>query len=112
MSNAVSGRKYPLLLVSLREAGPSTHSIEDTARLAGIHPELLRHYCRLGLFGESMASQEVEPVFDDDSLYELLRFERYRRLHRLNRGTARLICNLLREVERLQAELRFHRRHR
>lgn len=107
MSDAAYEIKYPLVLVGLREAGPSTHSIEDAARMAGIHPELLRHYCRLGVFGGSMADAGAEPVFDDDSLYELLRFERYRQLHGLNRRTARMICNLLREVERLQSELRF-----
>jgi putative ubiquitin-RnfH superfamily antitoxin RatB of RatAB toxin-antitoxin module len=109
MSEAVPERKYPLVLVSLREAGPSTYSIEDAARMAGIHPELLRHYCRLGIFGRSMAAKDADPVFDDDSLYELLRFEHFRRFHGWNRRTARLICNLLREVERLQAELRFRR---
>ena len=109
MSAAVPEMKYQLVLLGLREAAPSTHSLEDAARMAGIHPELLRHYWRLGILGRSAASQEGEPVFDDDSLFELLRFERYRRHHGLHRRTAQLICNLLREVERLQAELRFQR---
>ena len=109
MSETAPERKYQLVLLSLREAGPSTHNLEEAARMAGIHPELLRHYCRLGILGRSTATQEPEPVFDDDSLFELFRFENYRRHHGLDRRTAKLICNLLREIERLQAELRFQR---
>ena len=109
MTESAAESRYPLVLVRLRHAGPSNHSVDDAARMAGIHPELLRHYCRLGILRVSMATPEAEPVLDDDSLFELLRFEHYRRHHGLNRRTARLICDLLREVERLQAELRFRR---
>jgi hypothetical protein len=110
MNESFPEMTYPLVLVGLREAGPSSHNLEDAARMARIHPELLRHYCRLGLFGGPAAASEGDPVFDDDSLYELLRFEHFRQRHGLDRRTARLVCNLLSEVERLQAELRLQRR--
>jgi DNA-binding transcriptional MerR regulator len=70
---------------------------------------MLRYYCQLGLFGEARARPEAELVFDDDALYELRRFEHYRRHHGVNRQTLRLICDLWRDVERLEAELRFLR---
>jgi hypothetical protein len=100
---------YALVLVGLSEVGPATYSLETAARLADVHPEMLRYYCRLGLLGEERAQPDVEPVLDDDALYELRRFEHYRRHHRVDRETLRLICGLRREVERLQAELRFLR---
>jgi DNA-binding transcriptional MerR regulator len=101
--------EYSLMLVRVAEASPATYSLEAAARLAGVHPEMLRYYCRLGLFGEARARPEAELVFDDDALYELRRFEHYRRHHGVNRRTLRLLCGLWREIERLQTELRFLR---
>ena len=102
--------KYSLTLVRVTEVGPAIYSLEDAARLAGVHPEMLRYYCRLGLFGEARARTDAELIFDDDALYELRRFEHYRRHHGLNRKTLRLISGLWREIERLQTEVRFLRR--
>jgi DNA-binding transcriptional MerR regulator len=109
MSEPVVLEKYSLMVLRVTESGPATYSIEDAARLGGVHPEMLRYYCRLGLFGEERARSEAELMFDDDALYELRRFEQYRRHHGVDRKTLRLICGLQREVERLEAELRFLR---
>ena len=109
MSDPGSAERYSLTLVRVRTAGPATYSLHAAARLAAVHPEMLRYYCRVGLFGESRARPDAEPTFDDDALYELRRFEHYRRHHGLNRKTLRLICGLWREIERLQGELRFLR---
>ena len=109
MSEPVFSNNYALMLVGMTVAGPTTYGLEAAARLAGVHPEMLRYYCRLGLFGEARARPEAELVFDDDALYELRRFEHYRRHHGVNRQTLRLICDLWRDVERLEAELRFLR---
>lgn len=98
-----------LTLIAIREAAPATYALETAARLAGVHPELLRYYCRIGLIGEAPGAADAEPVFDDDGVCELRRFEHYRRQHGLDRRTLRLIFDLRREVERLQAELRFLR---
>jgi DNA-binding transcriptional MerR regulator len=101
--------KFSLTLVRVIPAGPATYSLEDTARLAGVHPEMLRHYCRLGLFGAARARTGTDPVFDDDALYELRRFEHWRRHHGVSRRTLRLVCALWREIDRLQTEVRFLR---
>ena len=110
MNEPVYPEKYSLSLVLVTEVGPATYSLEAAARLAGVHPEMLRYYCRLGLFGEARAQPEAELIFDDDALYELRRFEHYRRHHGVNRKTLRLISGLWREVEGLRSELRFLRR--
>ena len=109
MNDHTSPARYSLMLVRVLAATPATYSLATAAELAGVHPEMVRHYCRLGLFGEARTRTETEPVFDDDALYELRRFEHYRQKQGVNRKTLRLICGLWREVEHLQAELRFLR---
>ena len=109
MSEPIFSSQYSLTLVRVAEVSPTTYSLEAAARLAGVHPEMLRYYCRLGLFGETRAHPEAEQIFDDDALFELRRFEHYRRRHRMNRKTLRLICGLWREIDRLQTEVRFLR---
>ena len=98
-----------LSLAHVTEIEPATYSLEAASRLADIHPEMLRYYCQIGLFGDARAQAETQLVFDDDAIYELRRFEHYRRHHGVNRKTLRLLCALWREVENLQAELRFLR---
>ena len=107
----MSGRdlpgRYALVLTGVVEARPAAYSLEDAARLADLHPEMLRFYCQQGLCGEARTKPESELTFDDDALYELRRFEHYRRRHGVNRKALRLIASLSREVERLNRELRF-----
>lgn len=100
---------FSLMLVQVADVRPPTYSLETTAALAEVHPEMLRYYCRLGLLGEARTNTETDPTFDDDALYELRQFEAYRRNHGLDRSTLRMICQLRREVERLSFELRFAR---
>ncbi len=109
MNEPVFLEKYSLTLVRVTEVSPAAYSLEEAARLADMHPELLRYYCRLGLFGAARAQPGAEPIFDDDALFELRRFEHYRRHHGVDRKTLRLISSLRREVERLESEVRFLR---
>jgi DNA-binding transcriptional MerR regulator len=102
-------KQTSLTLVSVTEVAPATYSLEAAASLAGMHPEMLRYYCQLGLLGESPVGPETELIFDDDSLCKLRRFESYRRNHGMNRKTIRLIFSLFRDIEILQTELRFLR---
>ena len=98
-----------LMLITIREVALAIYLLEIAVWLAGVHPEMLRYYCRIGIIGEARGEADAEPVFDDGGVCELRRFEHYRRQHGLNRRTLRLIFELRREVERLQAELRFLR---
>ena len=111
MSDFSFSNQQSLVIVRLDAAAPATYSIETAAALVGMHPEMLRHYCKLGLLGEDHARAEAqtELVFDDDALYELRRFEHYRQKQGVNRKTLRLMCGLWREIDRLQSELRFLR---
>ena len=110
MSDPVPSELHPFTLVLVTGAIRSaTYSLEAAADLADIHPEMLRYYCRLGVLGEALARPGIALIFDDDAIYELRRFERYRRHHGVNRKTLRLLCDLWREVERLRSEVRFLR---
>jgi hypothetical protein len=48
-------------------------------------------------------------IFDDDDIYQLRRFEHYRRNTPVSRKTLRLIFSLWRDIELLQTELRYLR---
>jgi len=109
MKDPIFPEQTSLMLVCVTEAAPTTYSLDVAAGLAGIHPEMLRYYCRLGLFGESPVGPGTELIFDDDALCKLRRFENYRRNHGMNRKTLRLIFSLFRDIEILQTELRFLR---
>jgi hypothetical protein len=99
-------RKESLAVVWIAEAEPATYSLAAAARLGGVHPELLRHYWRLGLFGEPRGA---EPVFDAGAVHTLRRFEHYRRAGGIDRRTLRLLFGLWRELEELRGELRILR---
>lgn len=101
--------RHALLVLDRRPSAPTVHSLEETAHIVGIHPERLRHYGRIGVGGPPLTNADGEPVFDDDRLYELRRFEHFRRRHRVNPPTLRLLGELWRELEHLRAELRFLR---
>ena len=90
------------------EAG--RYSIAAASELTGVAPELIKYYHA----GESSTPRRPakarKPVFDDDAIYELRRLEHYRRqLGATHHAEALvLIGGLLREVARLEGELRYH----
>lgn len=108
MINFILYTNPTLTLACVPAGAPAVYSLETAASLGGVHSELLRYYCQLGLFGPDRAG--AEPIFDDNALYELRRIEHYRRHHGVNLPALPLLCALWREVDRLEAELRFHRR--
>jgi DNA-binding transcriptional MerR regulator len=86
-----------------------TYSADEAARQCGLHPDLLRHYCQLGLLGAAYRDRAPDARFDDTALYWLRRVESVRRRHGLDRATLPLVCELWHEIERLEAEVRFLR---
>ncbi|MEI6535067.1 MAG: MerR family transcriptional regulator [Verrucomicrobiaceae bacterium] len=108
MSDFILTEQYSTASLKVVEAGVTFYTLDAAAVLAGVHPDLLRYYCRAGLLGEARA-QDHEPVFDDDALYELRRIEHYRRHHGVNLRALPLVFDLLREIEQLHAELRLNR---
>lgn len=98
-----------LVVVQTVEAGRAYYSLEVAAVLTGVHPDLLRYYCQIGLLGAERADPNEEPVFDDHALYAVRKIDHLRRHQGVNLHALPLVCQLSREVERLRAELRFLR---
>jgi hypothetical protein len=90
--------------------GRSTYTVEAAAGLAGVHPDLVRYYYQQGVFTAQAVAGSTDPLLDDDAVYELRRIEHYRRYYGVNRQALPLIGTLLRELARLEAEVRFHNR--
>jgi len=88
---------------------PTLFSLRVAADLTGVHTEMLRYYCRLGLLGVDRAESEYEPTFDEDAVREVGRIEHYRRHLAVSRRALPLICELRREAERQHIEIRFLR---
>jgi DNA-binding transcriptional MerR regulator len=102
MTNFILCERGSLVVVA---AGAPEYSLSEAAALAGVHPDLVSHYCRLGLLGEEKAQRVVEPVFDEQGIYDLRRIEDFRRRHGINLGSLPVVCSLLREIERLETEI-------
>ncbi|AKC81678.1 hypothetical protein IMCC26134_00800 [Verrucomicrobia bacterium IMCC26134] len=98
-----------VLELDLPVHAPATYSLSVAATQCGVHPALVLHYCRIGLLGPALAQPDGEPVFNDDTLFELRRVEHYRRHHGIERRTLRLLCSLWHDVDRLETELRILR---
>ncbi len=107
MSNFVIVEKHTLVLAPGEASGRQVHSLGAASELAGVHPEMILYYCRLGLVDAVGGDARSEPVFDDDAIYELRRIEHFRRHYGVSRRALPLIHRLLRDVARLEAEVRF-----
>lgn len=110
MNERIYVNTHSLALVRSHPTTPATYSLAEAARFGGIHTELLRYYCQIGLFTKTPVRLGEPLIFDDAALYELRRFEHYRRHHGVSRRTLRVLSGLWREISHLYSELRFLRR--
>ena len=89
-------------------AGLSSHySLADASLLTGEHAEMLRYYSRVGLVETRHGLLENDLYFDENALHEIRRITHYRRHLGIGLRALPLICELRREGERLEIELRF-----
>lgn len=109
MTNFIFYVNPTLTLVCVPSGAPAIYSLATAAHLTGVHPEMLRYYCQFGLLGAQRTATESEPIFDDNALFEARRIDQYRQHHGVNLRAMPLLCELWREVERLQTEVRFLR---
>jgi hypothetical protein len=96
-----------LLLVCAPASVPARVSLAAAAELAGVHPELLRYYCRLGVIESHRDGTTGEPTFDENPIHEVRRLEHYRRHLGVCRRALPLLCALRREGQRQHLTLRF-----
>lgn len=96
-----------LTLMCVPEDAPPHYSMTELASLTGVHPAMLLYYQRLGLIASQPVVGEPAPAFDEEALDEVRRIEHYRRHLGVSRRALPLLCELWREGERRQIELRF-----
>ncbi len=100
----------PILAIVCQPArAPALFSLELAADLTGVHPEMLRYYCRRGLLGAERAANPRCLLFDAEALREVRRIEHYRRNLTISRRALPLICELRRQAERQHIEIHFLR---
>jgi hypothetical protein len=84
----------------------ATYTLQIASQMTGAEPDLIRYYHVSGVLHAAPKAGR-SPMFDDDAIYELRRLEHYRRQLGANRQALAFIGSLLREVARLEGELRF-----
>lgn len=98
-----------LTLVQVTVTHHAAHSLDAAAEITGVPSDMLRKYCELGLLGEARSQPDTDLTFNEADLYEVRRIEHYRRKLGVDLHALPVIANLVQEVERLRAELRFFR---
>jgi hypothetical protein len=109
MTNFIFYSNPALTLVYQSPTVPVLYSLSTAANLTGVHPEMLRYYCRLGLLDLQEDQMTGELLLDDHALKEIRRIEHYRRDLGVVRRALPLICELQKESERQNIELHFLR---
>ncbi len=84
------------------------YDLDTAAHLADVHPERVRHYCRIGLLGDIVNPDQGEVYLTDHSVYELRRIEYLRQVQGVNLRGIRIILDLLRRTESLRETVRFY----
>jgi hypothetical protein len=82
----------------------SLDGIDALAREAGLHPDLVRRFLRLGL-PDSVPGPARRPAFPRDAAARLARAARLRRDLGLSYAGAILACDLLARIEELERRL-------
>jgi len=103
----------PKSLTSLPEVfhpRPDTlYPLETAARLAGVERRTVLVYCRHGMIRAIHREPGDPGYFTDESVLAIRRLEQLRATHDINMAGLRIIADLLRRVDALEAELRFLR---
>ncbi|MGZ4399047.1 MAG: chaperone modulator CbpM [Gaiellaceae bacterium] len=104
MATATPARTQ-LRLVSQRPTGATEAvGLDALAREAGLHPDLVRRFVRLGLL-EQVGGTRAAPLFPREAAARLARAGRLRRDLGLNYAGAVLACELLARIDTLEARL-------
>ena len=85
------------------------YSLDATAHLAGVPRRSILIYCRAGLVRPVVQPPYGVMEFTEETIYTVRRIEHLRTVHGLDLAWLKTMFDLLDEVERLRAELRFLR---
>jgi DNA-binding transcriptional MerR regulator len=100
----------PSLAMELFQPKPNVlYSLDATAHLAGVPRRSILIYCRAGLVRPVVQPPYGVMEFTEEAIYIMRRIEHLRTVHGLDLAWIKTMFDLLDEVERLRAELRFLR---
>ena len=112
MSTRLFPDSAPSLELELFQPNPDVfYSIDAAAHLAGVPRRSLLIYCRAGLVRPVVQPPYGVMEFTEEAIYTVRRIEHLRAVHGLSLTCLKTMFDLLDEVERLRAELRFFRHH-
>ena len=87
------------------------YSLDAAAHLAGVPRRSILIYCRAGLVRPVVQPPYGVMEFTEEAIHTVRRIEHLRTVHGLDLAWLKTMFDLLDEVERLRAELRFLRNH-
>jgi DNA-binding transcriptional MerR regulator len=105
----VPDRPPPLALELFQPKPNVLYSLDVAAHLAGVPRRSILIYCRAGLVRPVVQPPYGVMEFTEEAIYTLRRIEYLRTIHGLDLAWLKTMFDLLDEVERLHAELRFLR---
>jgi len=85
------------------------YSLDAAAHLAGVPRRSLLIYCRAGLVRPVAQPPYGVMLFTEEAIYTVRRIEHLRTAHGLDLAWLKTLSDLLDEVDRLRAEVRFLR---
>lgn len=110
MSKRTRRPSPPPLALELFQPEPNVlYSLEAAAHLAGVPRRSILIYCRAGLVQPVLQQPYGVMAFTEEAIHTVRRIEHLRTVHHLDLAWVRTVFDLLDEVNRLRAELRFLR---
>jgi DNA-binding transcriptional MerR regulator len=112
MSKRINPDRPAPLALELFQPKPNVfYSLDATAQLAGVPRRSILIYCRAGLIRPVVQPPYGVMEFTEGAIYTVRQIEHLRTVHGLDLAWLKTMFDLLDEVERLRAELRFLRNH-
>ena len=110
MSKRSPQNAQPRVALELFQPDPTVlYSLDAAAHLAGVPRRSILIYCRAGLVRPVVQPPYGVMEFTEEAIHTLRQIERLRAVHDIDLSMLKTMFELLNEVERLRAELRFLR---
>jgi DNA-binding transcriptional MerR regulator len=110
MSKRAGADIPPSMAMELFQPEPNVlYSLDAAAHLAGVPRRSIIAYCRAGLIRPVLRSPYGAMEFTEEAVYVARRIERLRTVQGRDLAWLKTLVDLLDEVERLRAEVRFLR---
>lgn len=110
MSNSLDRDNSTALALELFQPNPNVfYSLDAAAHLARVPRRSLLIYCRAGLVRPVFQPPHGVMAFTDEAIYTVRRIEVMRATHGIDVSLIKNIFDLMDEVDRLRAEVRFYR---